>query len=374
MKSKKQINLEFLRIVSMLMIITLHFLGHGKILSTVQPYTPSYYFAWSIEGICYISVNCYILISGYFLVDSNFKLKKLFNILVQVFFYSISIYIILCILGYLQFRPMNFLKAITPTLSGEYWFVTVYVGMYVLCPFINILIHNMNKKQHLYCILISIALFSIHPSIMFYSQGLNFGGGTGIVWFLVLYLIAAYIKRYYKPNFRPKAYIILYIIFSALVPISKFTIEICSKSSITKIASTDNVSKLIDKIYQYNSFFVLCSSVLIFLIFLNIKNNFFSKKILYISPLCFGIYLIHDNNNLRPLLWGLISPYLYTEKWYFPLLLFFIVILIFICCCSIEIIRNKLFTFIARYIDIDVGSLNIATKIKNVIINLMHNN
>ncbi|KLU69174.1 MAG: hypothetical protein RHS_4971 [Robinsoniella sp. RHS] len=372
-KSQKQINLELLRVISMLMIITLHFLGHGNILSTVPPYTPSYYFAWTLEGICYISVNCYILISGYFLVDSHFKLKKLFNLILQVFFYSIFIYIILCILGYIQFSPLNLLKAFTPTLSGEYWFFTVYIGMYILSPFINILINNMNSKQHLYCIFVSVALFSIHPSIMFYSQGLNFGGGTGIVWFLVLYLIAAYIKRYYHANFRPRAYIILYIIFSALVPISKFTLEICSKYTIMKISSTDSLTKLIDKIYQYNSFFVLCSSVLIFILFLNIKDDFLSKKILYVSPLCFGIYLIHDNNYIRSLLWGSINPTLYTEKWYFPLLLFFIVILIFICCSFIEFIRNKLFRFIAGYININVGSLNIATRIKNVIFHIIHN-
>lgn len=365
--SKKQINLELLRILSMLMIVTLHFLGHGNVLLTVQPNTLSYYFAWTIEGICYISVNCYILISGYFLVDSHFKLKKFLNLIIQVFFYSILIYILLCLLGAIRFSPLSLLKAFTPTLSGEYWFVTVYVGMYILCPFINILIHNMNQKQHMYCIILSVALFSIHPSLLFYSQGLNFGGGTGIVWFLVLYLIAAYIKKYHKPNFRPRSYIILYIIFSALVPISKFTLELCSKQTNINISNNGILSKLINNIYQYNSFFVLCGSVLIFLVFLNIKNDFLSKKILYVSPLCFGIYLIHDNNNIRPLLWGLINPSLYTEKWFFPLLLFLVVILIFIFCAFIEVIRIKFFTLIARYIKIDMDTQNIITKIKNAI-------
>lgn len=47
----RQTNFELLRIISMAMIISLHYLGKGEILNNVHIGTTSYYFAWIIESV-----------------------------------------------------------------------------------------------------------------------------------------------------------------------------------------------------------------------------------------------------------------------------------------------------------------------------------
>jgi surface polysaccharide O-acyltransferase-like enzyme len=73
----RNFGLELLRIISMLMIVTLHYLGHGNVLETVDIFSFNYYIAWFIQSLSYVSVNIFVLISGYFLVDKEFKSKNL---------------------------------------------------------------------------------------------------------------------------------------------------------------------------------------------------------------------------------------------------------------------------------------------------------
>ena len=82
-------NLDFLRIVAMLMIVTLHFLGKGGVLG-VAAMSSRYNLAWAIEEVCIVAVNCYVLISGYFLIKSRFRLSRLITLSFQVLFLFLS--------------------------------------------------------------------------------------------------------------------------------------------------------------------------------------------------------------------------------------------------------------------------------------------
>ena len=102
-------------------------------------------------------VNCFVLISGYFLINSKFKLKKVLNLYLVTIFYSILLFIPHCILY--GFSLSNFIKSCLPLLMGTYWFITTYVVLYLLSPFLNILIKNLSKKQYLISLGILIDVF-----------------------------------------------------------------------------------------------------------------------------------------------------------------------------------------------------------------------
>ena len=82
-EKKLMVNLELLRCVAMMMVVVLHFLGKGGLLTggdrslsegavalDVTGYT-----AWLLESLCIVAVNVYMLISGYFLCTGSFKLS-----------------------------------------------------------------------------------------------------------------------------------------------------------------------------------------------------------------------------------------------------------------------------------------------------------
>ena len=66
MSDKRNSSFELLRIVSMIMIVFLHFNMFGGMLKNTYPSNWKYYMAWIIEYTCIIAVNIYVLISRIF--------------------------------------------------------------------------------------------------------------------------------------------------------------------------------------------------------------------------------------------------------------------------------------------------------------------
>lgn len=65
MMKERESGIEILRMTSMLMVVTLHVLGAGGILDTVEPLSLNYAVCWFLEIANYGAVNCFGLISGY---------------------------------------------------------------------------------------------------------------------------------------------------------------------------------------------------------------------------------------------------------------------------------------------------------------------
>ena len=67
MLKKREANFELLRIIAMFMIITLHYLYKGGLLTEyVEIGKIDEMLYWLLECICAISVNVFVLITGYF--------------------------------------------------------------------------------------------------------------------------------------------------------------------------------------------------------------------------------------------------------------------------------------------------------------------
>lgn len=369
-KNSRQSNLELLRIVSMIMIIVLHLLGHGGVLSSAKLFSPNYYIVWILEGISFIAVNCYVLISGYFLINSEFKVKKLIFLLLEVLFYSVGIYFVLLASGVISFSFGSALKAFLPTLSNQYWFITVYVVLYILSPFLNIAIKSMTRKQHLMAVITSLFLFSLIPNVIFFASDFNFGMGMGIVWFVVLYFIAAYIRRYYQPSYNVKKPLLLYLSVALLVPISKFFIAFLSRTFVTKFVGAEELIGGSGLFYSYNSILVATASILFFILFLNIKiEGKIANIINALASLTLGVYLIHDNTNLRDYLWNFINARSYLDKWYFIFIIFAVILSLYFICSGIEYLRRRLFYIIERSKRLDLLINRIEAKYNKVFAN-----
>lgn len=95
---KRNSNIEFLRIIAMLMVVTLHMLNFGGLLEKSNTTTLKGFLIWFLESLCFVAVDCYVLIGSYFLSDSKFKIKRIIKLWVQTFFYSILMYVFLHLL------------------------------------------------------------------------------------------------------------------------------------------------------------------------------------------------------------------------------------------------------------------------------------
>lgn len=137
---KRNIGLDILKIIAMIMIVFLHVLSKGRFISDIYN-IELYRIAYIFEILFIIAVNCYVLITGYFQIDAKFKIKKVINIWIKVVFYSISIYFFILLFGQKEFNIKDGIKVIFPILTNEYWFVNCYILLYIFSPFLNKLIN-----------------------------------------------------------------------------------------------------------------------------------------------------------------------------------------------------------------------------------------
>ncbi len=338
-KSDRFVNFEFLRITSIFMVIILHFINNSQFNDVVDMYSINGYIYSFIQGLCYTVDNLFILLSGYFLVNSKFKPYKVFDLWFQVFFYSFGFFLILTISGVTEFSLKNLYYAITPIFSKAYWFFSCYIILYLVSPLINTIIKNSNRKKHFILIVAGFVLFSLLDSVLFSQDPFFICGGKSPIWFIYLYITAAYI-RLYVTRIPRKIYLgsgalVLSVITAAGYYGYSYLIE---KSGATFI-DPQNLRSLC-------SVPVFLSSICIFLLFkgINIKGKLTSRALVFLSPLTFGIYLIHDNKNLKDLLWYIISPEKYSDEVFVWLYMLAVVPIIYIVCAVVELLRQKLFS------------------------------
>lgn len=252
--------IELLRVISMLQILILHYLLLGGVLdSVVRSHGIRYYLAWLFEAFSYVAVNVFVIISGYFLSQSKtFNLGKLLIIILQCWIYSVGIYMIGCTCGVVHFYLPTLVTAyLLPLISGKWWFVSCYIVLYGISPFLNVLHTNLSKKQHLVMIFILGTVFSIIPSVVFWVENtIGVNGGYSLIWFIFLYLLAAYIRKYSHKWNQRIPWFIIYIIACL------FTWGI-------KVSQELVIGKVYWKTYSYISITVLVASVAMFMSFMN---------------------------------------------------------------------------------------------------------
>ncbi len=341
-------NMELLRVVAMLMIITLHYLDKGKVLpGFAEMNTANHYLAWLLEAFCYVAVNLYVLISGYFLITSQFTFKKLVILWTQILFYSWTIGGIFLLTGTAGEDATSLYELIFvvfPVTAGHYWFATVYVLLFAISPFLNVVVSKMNKLQHRACICVLLVIFSVWNTILPMTIPLTDGEGMDIAWFVCLYIIAAYLRKY-PEDMKRKGYI--YVLGYALCAVLVF---VAGLGLLGVDSFTGKLGGYATNWYAYNSFPIVLGSVFLFVAFtkLEIKGVTISKVINTLAGATFGVYLIHEHRYMR-YLWQqwLGVEQCSTQPWMF-LHLIGSVILVFVICAIIELVRKWLFGLITK--------------------------
>ena len=117
--TKRQLNFELLRIISMLLIITLHFISHGGGVELSDKYSAMNIIMLFIDLCAMVSVNCYVLLSSYFL-KGKISLKKILLLWIEVEFYSIVIYFLSCLLGKSAFSLGELVIVLLPVSNKRY--------------------------------------------------------------------------------------------------------------------------------------------------------------------------------------------------------------------------------------------------------------
>lgn len=338
-------NFELMRIVSMFMIVFWHIIIHGHVLENCQRESIKILFN-IIEFICVVHVNSFVLCTGYFQSNSSFKMSSVIKNIILCIFYSIVIILVFSLI-YGNYNYMNILKVLYTLGFGEYWFMTDYIILYCLSPFINKYIKSLNKKEFKKLLLVLFILFSMMQYISTISYLSN-----SLYNFIFLYFIGAYLREYPLKKsflFEKKSIsfyrLVLLIVFIICVIYNFSTVYVAKN-----INSFSNVFSLIftpivDQSLQYSNPIVIIQTICYFCFFETLNLN--SKFINNISKLTIGIYLISDNHLMRFNIYKLLkidNGSIISYKYIIYTL--FVAIFIYVVCAIIEWIRQNIFKFI----------------------------
>ena len=345
-KQERNYAIELLRVISMMGIVLLHVQSKTGWLTQHQVRQASWLGSWGIHAFCIAAVNVYVLISGYFMPGSKRSTKKVFSLWGTAVTWGMLILMLNICVDRSSVSPKDFLGVLLPISTRQYWFLTVYIALYLISPYLDILLKTVTKKQYQGLLVILVVLFSLLPTFIPYGgedgiTGINGIGGTNIAWFCVLYAIAGYIRRFMSlDEIRINRYKYLAMNVAATAIMLVFQLSMEAVQNQFGFGGSYGVW-----FFNYASLINLMASIGMFLFFLslNVQLGKSSKRMLMLfSQGTFSVYLIHENVKMRPLLWDMVkqidAEYLASMNYTFKIML--ISACIFVVCCLMEYCRK----------------------------------
>ena len=350
---EKMSNFELMKIVSMILIVFWHFIHNTNLLDKTTGFL--HFLLIIVWFLAIVHVNSFVLAMGYFQSEKNFRFNRVLALNNAAWFYKIFFLILFTILG-IEVTSVEKLELISPiTLYNQYWFLSTYLIVYCISPFLNITIKNISKKNFqklIFALFIIISILTTITGQRIYST--NFG--HSVFTFVLLYYIGAYIKKYpiednyYFRNIsielRKLILVLLFVfigIFNALL--FHYGEElIMSNNELLKYIGNN----IINLKLGFDNPLVIIQATTFFLYFYSL--NLKSKIINLIASCSFGVYLIHDNILVR-------TQLLYSSFFDFSfkysishvfLRILLSTIVVFTVCIVIEYIRINIFKFLSK--------------------------
>lgn len=326
-KKERNSNLELFRVIVMLLIVAHHYVVNSGLFQIMDsaPLSGNSLFLYLFGMWGKTGINCFVLITGYFMCKSEISINKFLKLLLEVFFYEVVIYFIFLITGIVEFNLKSFIYAVIPLGNVGRGFTTSFIFFYLSIPFLNILIKNMNKKQHLLLLFYSLfvyTLWAFYPFIVDFNY---------ITWFIILFFISSYIRLYtikYDNDVKFWGWVTF---FSVCISVSSVIL--------LKVLDIWCPYKFMQ---DSNSIMALVVGVSSFMLFKNIKIRQ-SKLINMMGASTFGVLLIHANSDaMRQWLWrDTLNNVAWFDSPYLCIHAMISVFVVFIVCVFIDQLRIR---------------------------------
>ncbi len=267
-----------------------------------------------------LGVDVFVLIGGYFLcMQTRFRWQSILSFMFQLSIYSTLIYVFFAVSGNTDFSVKRLIISVIP--YGGWWFANTYFVLILLAPYLSRGLNSLSRKELGGCILLLTVLWSIFPT--FFRVWMDF---SSLGWFVYLFMVSAYIRRFPAPFFEHRKFSWIVFIFSV-------------GGIVVSFAVLDSIGKGWD-FCGMNKLPMLTASVSLFCIFRNMKP-FRSRFVNSMAAAMFGVYLIHDSNLFRPFIWKtLLKCADFQESSLLLLQAFGAILLVFAVCTAVSHVYN----------------------------------
>ena len=285
-KRERNYGIDLLRLVSMLMVVTLHVLGGGGILNNTQTLSLRSELFWTIEIFCYCAVNVYAIISGYVGLNAKHKFSSLINLCIQITFYSFAITGADLVMLLIKGEKISLFTTFTnlfPSMSFVYhglWYFSAYFCLFFIMPILNSIVENVARNT---LKIVAVFIFIVFCGwTQIYTDVIHLGRGYSVLWLAIMYVFGAYMAKYdILKNLSVANSVLGYLICVAVSVLSRF-------------AMGSIFPKRINLLVSYTSPTIVLCAIFLINIFAKMRiGKKSAKTIAVFAPLSFGVYLIH---------------------------------------------------------------------------------
>lgn len=182
-------NIELLRIISMFFIVAGHFISQSG--SIEYSFCANDYILVFLGSASRIAVNVFLIVGVWYMVDSKFSADRILKLYIQVVTYSLPITAIMMLLNRGNASIKDFARGVLPFCGRGLWFASAYITLMLFKPFLDKVL-NWNRKE----LSLLVGLLAVFISMVCTLPDVQEGYVIDSVWFLVVYLLVGYIKKY----------------------------------------------------------------------------------------------------------------------------------------------------------------------------------
>jgi surface polysaccharide O-acyltransferase-like enzyme len=139
---------DILKVIAVCFVIILHLNGYTMQMFGIDSYVASarveYYF---LEALAYPAIHIFVLIGSFFIIGKKTSLKMVRHIYVQLYTVTIIGLILSLILIRSDVAIGGVLQSVFPFSQRAYWFVSDYIVLVLVSPFLSIIVDKAPNKQ-----------------------------------------------------------------------------------------------------------------------------------------------------------------------------------------------------------------------------------
>ena len=286
--------------------------------------------------------NCIFFISSaWFLCDSNKRnTKKILQMIIDVWIISI-IFLLVFVISGVNLSTDEIIKSIVPTTFSTTWFITCYLLLYSIHPYLNILVENISQEELLKINIVTLTIYFGGGYLI--KRDLFFG--NDLILFIVIYLLIAYIKKYLNYVFSNNKLNVTLVLLGIL---GNTGIVLLTNFLGLKVGGL--LSEHMIHWSRNSSPFLLLIAIGLFNLFKNKK--FTSKEVNKLSALSLMIYLIHENSLVKNYFYPEVFSVIYDKLGYSHIVIWVVLLAacIFIISALLGFIYKYMFQRITKII------------------------
>jgi hypothetical protein len=338
-KTSRNMGLYILRAMAMFLVIVLHFVGQGGLLSHAVEGSVKYWLLSAVQIVAFCCVNLYGLTTGYLMCDQAFRLSRVVKLWATTLFWSVAVSCVLFVI-FPESRTMKeMVSMFFPLLRGRYWFFTAYFVVMMVSPALNLLIRNLTVGQYRLLLAALFLVFGVIPVGALGNDVLRISTGHHFSWLIVLYLIGGYFKKTEQTRaVSPRKYLAGFFLFAAVHLLYRILTTAVGLGAFSNLLLT------------YPSPVVVGEAICLFLYckdaFAEVSARSIPGKLIrFAAPGVYSVYIIHVHPQVywKPEIVNLFRAW---DFWNAPAVLGAMLVTtaaVFVVCVCLDAVRQRLF-------------------------------